>query len=118
MAASIITDAQKENDGLCEGEKSATRLGESTEDKSSWFEEEKYADAANSYAKEGEGGEQDFAQGPSERAMRQGGARSAVGTGLRIALATLGLLLALWLAVQLRSILVLLLIALVLATGI
>jgi predicted PurR-regulated permease PerM len=41
-----------------------------------------------------------------------------VSTGVRIALAVLGLMIALWLIVQLRSILVLLLIATVLATGI
>jgi len=44
--------------------------------------------------------------------------RSPVSVGVRIALVVLGLLIALWLLVQLRSIVVLLLIALTLATGI
>lgn len=44
--------------------------------------------------------------------------RSPLSAGVRVALAVLGLLIALWLLVQLRSIVVLLLIALTLATGI
>ncbi len=61
-----------------------------------------------------DGGEGD--KGSNERMMER--SRSPVAIGARIALAVLGLLLALWLLVQLRSICVLLLIALVLATGI
>ncbi len=120
--AAIIDYAHEKRDGAGEGENGPPRLDESAEDDGCWFDRPEHAGATGVDAGEGGCGRQKALQkgrehGQNEVRMSRG-TRSPVATGVRIALATLGLLLALWLLVQLRSICVLVLIALVLATGI
>lgn len=114
-------DGEEKDDGAGEGETGAAGFGKSPENESGRFDQAKHADAAGVNAKESAGRSRAFRQIQSatqnEAAMTPE-KRSPVANGVQIALATIGLLVALWLVMQLRSICVLLLMALVLATGI